>query len=78
MSHSSHMSCLSGSCLPPHRWQAQARHNLLGSSLHCLQDGPLFPGHRGQGQQGWGHWEMGVYREDGSIGKAVHREGQSQ
>lgn len=46
MSHSSHMSCLSGSCLPPHRWQAHTRQVLLSSSLQCLQEGPLFPGHR--------------------------------
>ena len=44
MSHSSHSSCLSGSCLPPHRWQAHMRHGFRSSSLQCLQEGPLFPG----------------------------------
>lgn len=54
MSHSSHSSCLSGSCLPPHRWQAHTRQALLWSSLQCLQDGPLFPGHGGQGHPAQG------------------------
>lgn len=35
--------------MPPHRWQAHTRQALLWSSLQCLQDGPLFPGHGGQG-----------------------------
>ena len=43
MSHSSHISCLSGSCLPPHTWQAHMRHSFRSSSLQCLQEGPLFP-----------------------------------
>lgn len=40
--------------MPPHRWQAHTRQALLWSSLQCLQDGPLFPGHGGQGHPAQG------------------------
>lgn len=60
MSHSSQRSCLSGSCLPPHRWQAHTRQVLLWSSLQCLQEGPLFPGHGSQGQLGQGWSQKGT------------------
>ena len=49
MSHSSHISCLSGSCLPPHMWQAHMRQSFRSSSLQCLQEGPLFPASREAG-----------------------------
>lgn len=82
MSHSSQRSCLSGSCLPPHRWQAHTRQILLWSSLQCLQEGPLFPGHGSQGQHGQGrpnkgqepppHDQRGRHRRVGS-GLTSHR-----
>lgn len=45
MSHSSHSSCLSGSCFTPHIRQLHQRQVFLGSSLQCLHSGPLDPKH---------------------------------
>lgn len=43
ISHSSHISCLSGSCLPPQIWQAQILQVLFGLSLQALHTGPFCP-----------------------------------
>jgi len=43
ISHSSHISCLSGSCLPPQIWQAQTLQVLFGLSLQALHTGPFCP-----------------------------------